>query len=234
MEFWYSNTTAPISNNNYTLYSVQSYSDGPLYPSGSIETFRISNFPTGTYYWRTRAIGPNSNSVFSEASDAFAWTVLGGAISGTQIDDNSISGSKVISGDPAKTGSSQSNGFFDTLGPIAIAGLGLASLYAGYKKGWFDKILPKEYQNGFPGGGNDPGTQPSNPSIWPLQPKEANAPVFNVGDTITLVGDATPEIGNIEDYANFTGYDVPPYDYGAIAPASPGEPSDTGPVFRKV
>lgn len=212
MEFWYSATTSTVSGNNFTLYTGQSFSDSSFYPPDSTESVRVNSFPTGTYYWRARAVGPNSASEFSDASDAFTWTIVSGTLSGTQIDDDSISGSKVISGDPAKTGTSQSNGFFDTLGKTATLALGLSSAWAMYKK--YGKEMPKLWDGN--GAGNDQGQQESIPNIWPAEdPSQAGIPVYRVGDTITLIGDATPPIGDLDDYANFDGYDVPPFDPGS-------------------
>lgn len=69
------------------------------------------------------------------AKKAFSWkpkTV--GPIDGSRIIDNSIGGSKVISGDPAKTGQSDSGGFMDNLGKIALVGLAGAAAYGLWNK----------------------------------------------------------------------------------------------------
>ena len=178
MEFWYSNT-ATFTTNNFALYGTQYYTvptdpqnTTRLYPPGTVEKIIATAIPSGTYYWCVRATGPNSSSQFSDLAGPFEWTqtMAGGNILGGSVADNSIGGSKVISGDPATTGKPESPGFFDTLGPIALGGLGLAGLYYGYTNGWFDgEKAPEEIWvnndspvtrslfagGGFGGGGQD-------------------------------------------------------------------------------
>ena len=206
MEFWYSVKGADLTNNNYSLYRVQNYTKASLYPhyanDGNLfyEQIQLNNLAAGTYYWRTRARGPNSASEFSEPSIPIEWAGSN-AIDGANILDNTISGSKVISGDPAKIGTSQSKGFFDTLGPWATAGLGAATLYAGYKKGWFDDIVPKV--EGIFGAGNDEGTIELEPTIW----SDRQNP--NEGDEVWYTADATPDPGPVADNANFWDFELP-------------------------
>lgn len=224
MEFWYSVTTSTNINNNYSLYTTQYYSNGSLYPhqdtNGNtyVEQTTVSFLPAGTYWWRTRGVGVDTRSEFSDASTAFTWAGgTAGPVNGTQILDNTIPGSKVISGDPATQGTSQSTGFFDTLGKVAVGGLALASAWSLSKKFGFD---PGKLFNG-DGAGNDGGEQQPVPDLYPKQPNYADTlPIYKVGDSITLVGDSTPPIGSINNYANFDGYDVPPFDNDGIAVAS--------------
>lgn len=214
MEFWYSTQGSDFTANNYVLYGTQNYSEGPIYPHTDVNgaTFfehqETGFLPAGTYYWRTRAKGPQTTSAFSDASVAFTWAPTGRRITGTEIDDNSIGGSKIISGDPDKTGQSGNTGFFDTLGDVALAGLGAAAVYYGYKKGVFNDILPKEW---IPeGGGNSAGQEDkvNSPYIW----TEYNGN-YNVGDEVVYVADATPYPGdNLRQYANFNDFDVAPTD----------------------
>lgn len=197
MEFWYSVKGAELVNNQYVLYSTQFYGNGPLYPtldSNGVrfkEQVQTSYLPPGTYYWRIRALGPNNaTSEFSPPSFGLDWAPSGSPISGKSILDNSISGSKVISGDPpGTTPPSQNKGFFDTLGPIALASLGAAGAWYGYKKGIFDGLLPDDWKSG--GGGNDGGDEEGTvkPKMW-WQTTESNP---QEGGSYRLVADATPD-----------------------------------------
>jgi hypothetical protein len=201
MEFWYSETTSTFQTNNYVLYSTQHYNGGSLYPhylddgvTVVYEQTRASALPQGTYWWRTRAIGPNSTSNFSDASAPYVWSGGlaggGGAISGTQLLDNSIGGSKIVAGVPATNGGSQSSSFWDTMGPIALGGLGLAATQELWKNGVFNDILPTDWQP--KGGGNDAGDVPIQPSNTVLYADGTPASNPQVGDTVTYVADATP------------------------------------------
>jgi hypothetical protein len=77
MEFWYSVQGADWTDNNFSLYSTQYYGQpgaGALYPhvqtdgtSTFFEQIIAVNLPPGTYWFKTRAIGPNSTSEFSDA-----------------------------------------------------------------------------------------------------------------------------------------------------------------------
>jgi hypothetical protein len=213
MEFWYSTSVADFGGNNYTLYSTQNYTQGPLYPHFDtnntifFEQVRTNYLPAGTYYWRTRAQGPQTTSAFSDASTAFTWTPAGDRISGTQIDDNTIAGSKVISGDPQKTGG-DSGGFFDSLGNIALAGLGAASIWYANEQGWFgEKEEPYLWAGN--GGGNEYGNDTAVAGlVWSDNSEPA------VGDTVTYYADATPYPGDdLYQYASFNDYDVAPSNY---------------------
>lgn len=79
MEFWYSVTVPDWVNNNYTLLSTQYYAvpgRGTVYPhyqtdgvTPFYEQTVAVNLPPGDYYFKTRAVGPNTTSDFSDASD---------------------------------------------------------------------------------------------------------------------------------------------------------------------
>jgi hypothetical protein len=209
MEFWYSVKGSGLGDNNYFLYSVQNYTNGPLYPRTAVggatyyEQLQLNDLPAGTYYWRTRAQGSNTTSAFSDASIALVWESEKKAVSGTQINDNTLPGTKVTTGDPQKTGQAGNTGFFDTLGPIAGIGLvGLTAWAAGKKLGLFGKEEVNE------GGGNTPGIIDTfAPKMWSTQATNEIQP----GDEVTWVADATPEPGPIENYADFNGYDAEPF-----------------------
>lgn len=214
MEFYYSVQGSTVTNNNYVLYTVQNYSEGPIYPVTDVngdrffEQVLFANMPAGTYYFRTRAVGPNNSSELSGASAAFVWENIGVPISGNQILDNTIAGTKVITGDPAKVGTSEGGGFFDTMGPVLTAGLGAAALYQGYKKGWFDFLKPEDEP--FFGGGNDAGILDIDPNLWVDWDYDFGYP--DIGDTINYFADATPDIGDLDIFANFDDYDIPFFD----------------------
>ena len=241
MEFWYSiKGEALIPSNNYVLYNTQYYNGGNLYPhldnTGApfYEQTRVY-LPSGNYWWRTRAEGPNSLSEFTDAStgttwdapgtpppgfnstSSFTWTTTGTVVTGNQVLDGTISGSKVTTGDPQNTGGSNSGGFFDTLGKVGLVGLGAAAAYVGYKKGIFDNLLPDFLTS--PAGGNDapPNNDVFDPNVAMNDPNTGepyggdNQP--NPGDEITVVADVTPDPGPIsgEDNINFDGYDTAPF-----------------------
>lgn len=206
MEFWYGNSPE-INTNNYALYETQNYViinnnllvNTDLYPNGYTEKINALNLPTGDYYWATRAVGPATASEFSPISDKISWTYNSlapgatgaGTIQGLTLADHSIDGSKIITGDPATVGTAASPGFFDTMGPIAVAGLGLAAISYGYKEGVFDGLLPEGWKKG--GGGNDSGDTPIDPTTTILYADSgdyATSPA--VGDNITILADATP------------------------------------------
>lgn len=201
-EFWYGNTST-FTTNNFALYETQNYmvlENGKpvskLYPSGETEYINVAGIPAGTYYWVTKAIGPNgTSSDFSELSDPWVWTAeqAGSPVNGAKIQDNSISGSKVISGDPATVGGSQSKGFFDTMGPLLIAGLGAAAIGYGYKQGVFDGVLPDFLLNKG-SGGNDAGSTVIDPSAITRFADANGNPTDtpSVGGFMTTVLDATP------------------------------------------
>lgn len=153
MEFWYSVKGEAIGNNNYNLYASQNYAAAPgeitkVYPAGAIEQARTYGLTKDTYYWRTRAIGEQTASEFSDAV-AFTWEPVGMPVSNDQIYDNTITASKVVTGDPVQPNGQQSTAdergsFFDEMGPVLLASLAGATLYGGYKKGWFDDLWPSE------------------------------------------------------------------------------------------
>jgi hypothetical protein len=212
MEFWYSVKGSELGNNNFTLYSVQNYTNGPLYPktttqgSTFFEEIQLNSMPSGTYYWRTRAQGSNTTSAFSDPSTALVWEQQGQIYNGTQIADRSLTGTKVTTGDPQKQGQAESGGFFDTLGPVAGLALGGLSAYALYKKYGLPTFGTEESAEG---GGNDASLLDYfRPKMWTDDPVDT----ASVGDTITYVADATPDPGPIENYANFNGYDTDRWD----------------------
>ena len=193
LEYWYS-ATEEISGNNYTLYGTQQNADQSLYTSGVTETITVLNLPGGTYYWRTKAIGEQSNSDFSQASLPVTWTLSGGPVSGFDILDNSISGSKIISGDPATTGQPGSPGFFDTLGPIALGGLGLAAAWWLFENG--TNVFGSD--DTVKGGGNTPGA--NDPYVdFRLDTAQAQ-----VGDTVTAFVSVNKGGGDLSDWINFS------------------------------
>ena len=169
MELWYSSQGSAFENNNYSLFAAQQYTEGPIYPKVDgtnatfFEQFRLENLPTGTYYFRSRARSEINVSEFSDASAVVNWTLTGVAISGTQIEDGSLTGAKIATGDPQKTGTSQSGGFFDTLGPIGTAALVGAAGYGLYKSGILNDIIPKDFS--LFGGGNDAGITDTAPNV---------------------------------------------------------------------
>jgi hypothetical protein len=140
----------------------------------------------------------------SSTAKGFVWAPVGQPVSGTQILDNSIGGSKVISGNPATQGTSKSNSIWDTLGPVALGGLGLAAGFGLWKSGILNDILPTDFQPS--GGGNDAGTldlgKPSSSILI------ADNPEPQVGDTVTYLADATPQPPPVQDFNNFDGYDI--------------------------
>jgi hypothetical protein len=188
MEFWYS-TTESITGNNYTLYNTQQPANQTLYTNGATETITITNLPAGTYYFRTRAQGEFSNSDFSNASAALNWQPTGGPVSGFDILDNSIGGSKIISGDPEKTGEQESGGFFDNLGPIALSGLGLAAAYWLFENQFGSADTPK-------GGGKGGG------STDPYVDLRINTAQAQVGDTVTAFVSVNRGYGDLGDWLN--------------------------------
>ena len=79
MEFWYSIKGPDWENNNFTLYSTQYYAEpsrGAVYPkyfddgvTPYYEEVIAVNLPPGDYWFKSRAIGANATSDFSETSD---------------------------------------------------------------------------------------------------------------------------------------------------------------------
>ena len=219
MEFWYSATTSTFNANNYTLYTTQYYGNGNLYPhkdtAGTryFEQIQLQNFATSTYWWVTRAEGPNSFSPFSDPSQPIKWSSTGTVIIGQQVLDSSISGSKVVP-PAANTQPSQSGGFFDTLGPIAGVGLALAAGYGLYNSGALGKAT--DYLQDLLGGGNgnDKGPSPEikSPTSKILyadnQGNEKPAAEAQPGDTQIAQLDTTPQPGPPAENSNFNGYDV--------------------------
>ena len=225
IEFWYSNN-ATVGTNNFALYETQHYvlnDPNPkaftkLYPHSGTESANFINLPTDTYWFITRAVGPFAASQFSEVSDPVDWTLYStGIVNGQTIADNSISGTKVITGDPATTTApSQSKGFFDTLGPILLPALGAAAGYALWNGGYLNDILPKDFLP--KGGGNDAGQTAISPTVVTMdnqgevwsdirQPQE--------GDEVRYHMDATPPQPDPYDYYADNGWgDYPGGDYG--------------------
>jgi hypothetical protein len=223
MEFWYSIKGSDLTEaNQYILYTTQTYNENSFYPNtfcadypGGPETpyyeqIKAISLPSGTYWWRTRAVGLNSKSDYSNSSQPFIWNSLGPPTSGTQILDNSLTGNKVTQGDPQLVGKN-SGGFIDTLGSTEIEALGAAALYAGYKRGWFSELVP-EGETVY-GGGNTGGIQDKvEPDTWLESTGDPNNP--QAGDIVTVVVDVTPNPGSIESNANWNDYDVAPFSSG--------------------
>jgi hypothetical protein len=67
MEFWYG-PTIDIVNNNYILYDTQSSSSSSQYSAGDIETITVTGLVGGTYYWRVRAVGTQTKSLYSNSA----------------------------------------------------------------------------------------------------------------------------------------------------------------------
>jgi hypothetical protein len=208
MEFWYSVKGSELGANNYTLYSVQNYTNTALYPrraaDGTVffEEIQLNSLPSGTYYWRTRAQGANTVSDFSDPSTALVWEQGKQIYTGTQIADNSLPGTKVTTGDPQKTGQAGSGGFFDTLGPIAgVALAGLAG-YALYNKYGLPTFGSEEKAKG---GGND---EVLFDGIYPKMWTTTQTDNKQAGDQVEYLADATPSQPPIEQNANFNGYDT--------------------------
>jgi hypothetical protein len=207
VELWYSSNGSAFDENNYVLFGIQNYSEGPVYPKVDenddpfFEQFRLENVPTGNYYFRSRARGENTVSEFSEPSSVINWTLTGVAISGTQIEDGSLTGSKIATGDPQKTGTSQSGGFFDTLGPIGTAALVGAAGYGLYKTGILNDIIPKDFS--LFGGGNDAGITDTAPNVIQrfFDPNGQRTEVAQVGGTQEIIMDQGRYDGYARDIA---------------------------------
>jgi hypothetical protein len=169
--------------------------------------------PTSSYWWRTRAVGANTTSEFSDASAEKAWVLTGGTggtIDGNQIADNSIGGSKLVSGQSATPAQpSKSNNFFDQLGPILLGSLAAAAAYSMYDKGWLGDLWPKDEP--IEGGGNDADNTFVNPYTTPRDP-DTGRPILTAqeGDMVEYVADATPIQPDPITYADNTGFE----DYG--------------------
>lgn len=207
LEFWYSVKGEEIGNNNYTLYAATSYTQNApntvVYPNSAVDQVRTYGLTANTYYWRTRAIGEETASEFSDAV-SYVWAPLGSPISGESIYDNTITASKIVTGDPAKADQPQQRkGFFDEMGPLLLAGLASASLYSGYKEGWFDGLFGTEqsdeiwnYESG--------QYEDWNYTSW----SDIQNPGF--GDEVNYYYDATPFQPDPFDYYQDVGFS----DYG--------------------
>jgi len=229
MEFWYSMTTSTIQADTFTLYSTQYHNPNGAYPAGYVENTLAVSLPAGTYWWATRAVGQNLVSQFSTVSDPLTWTgpsISNSTIDGANILDGSISGSKIVQGNPTSSPSSNKS-FWNTLGEVSALSLGAAALYVGYNNGWFNSLLPKNLQSGGLGGaGNDGGDLPIAPPDGgpPLVPKQVagDGSLQDIsgnpqqGQQIVMVADATPPLPPVTDNLNFQGYDgVNPSDSGS-------------------
>ena len=232
MEFWYSQKGAELTANNYSLYGTQYYAttstnvtQTAIYPHTQtdgvtlyFEQMKAVGLPTASYWWRTRAIGANTTSEFSDASAQKDWVLTGGTggtIDGTQIADNSIGGSKLVSGQSATPAQpSKSNSIFDQLGPVLLASLAAATAYGAYK------YLGADYfgsDDDVQGGGND--NQPTetfvNPYTTPRDP-DTGQPILQAkeGDMVEYVADATPpqpDPVQVADNDGFQDYGIPGY-----------------------
>lgn len=211
MEFWYSVKGPSLVANNYSLYGTEYYAttstggvntaiypykitEGPEAGQNFYEDMRTYAMPTGTYYWRTRAVGPNTVSDFSEPG-AFNWVLSNPPVSGDTILDNTIGGSKVITGQTNNNGS-KSKGFFSTLGPILIGGLAVAAIGGLFKKGGSKNKTPKNLLEGVGWAGNDYGTTKGDYNTW--------------YDNGRMYGDQSPFYENPKSWSNKNGFK----DYG--------------------
>jgi hypothetical protein len=74
MEFWYCPAGDPADLNNYILYQTLQPSISPFYATGQAVTLLASGLPQDTYYFRVRAVGTQTKSLFSNASTGLTWT----------------------------------------------------------------------------------------------------------------------------------------------------------------
>jgi len=88
MEFWYG-PTIDIVNNNYILYDTQSSSSKSQYSAGDIETITVTGLVAGTYYWRVRAAGTQTKSLYSNSA-SLNWSpvVVAPSSAGTNFEWN--------------------------------------------------------------------------------------------------------------------------------------------------
>lgn len=228
IEFWYSTSTS-VTENNFALYQTQYYvttensiTAARLYPPSSEERVNVTSLPPGTYFWVTRATGPNAASQFSDVSDPIIWTPQdsSGIVDGMSIADYTIPGTKIVTGDPAQSGQqpaqpSQDGGFFNQLGPILGASLAATALYYGYKKGWMDNLLPTELLPS--GGGNDPGQTYIDPTAYNRYYDEYGYPVDAPydGGYMEVIMDATPPYEPPIEYAEGNGWLSGDSDWGS-------------------
>ena len=145
----------------------------------------------------------------------FTWAPRGKAVDGAAILDGTIGGSKIVSGDPATQGGSQSNGFMDNLGKIAMYGLAGVAAYS-----LFNKYGSKLFGSGeaVRGGGNDEGTTSMEESgyFWSDYEDQSGA-YYEEGDTMEYVYDATPpqdEPYTVMADVGFSDYGYDDWDFG--------------------
>jgi hypothetical protein len=228
IEFWYGKTPT-VSVNDFTLYETQHYVNANpsgvntrLYPHDGTESCNVIAMPKGVYYWATRAVGPFAASAFSEVSDVWQWdpVIPPNSVIGVSVVDNTVSGTKVISGDPATTGQPASKGFFDTLGPIAFGGLGLAAAYYGYKYFTDGARVPApiyDYSENYTyessgqdnsGGGEGAGSQPTMTTLDTIYTDNNGNPVDDPqpGDIQEIQVAASPIYDEPQAYTNFDDY----------------------------
>lgn len=223
MEFWYSQKGPDLTDNNYVLYTTQYYASTgtvtqtQLYPHTQedgvtlfYEQARAVGLPTSSYWWRTRAVGPNQTSQFSDPSEELPWVlIVGGIVDGNQLLDNSIGGSKLVSGQSANPEQpSKSGNIWDQLGPVLGGSLAAAAAYGMYQKGWLDDLWPSDEP--IRGLGNDEWEYPVNPYFTPRDSNGNPILTAEAGDTIEWVADVTPVQPDPFTYASNVGFE----DYG--------------------
>jgi len=136
----------------------------------------------------------------------FAWAPIGKPVTNDQIYDNTITASKVVTGDPAKTTPAERGGFFDEMGPLLLGGLAAASLYGANKKyGILDGLFGTEEDNStwdYDDGSYDDW----NYTTW----SDIQEPEY--GDTVNYYYDATPY--QPDPYSYFQDVGFSDYGYG--------------------
>jgi hypothetical protein len=80
LEYWYAiapTISPPTNTSTFKLWETQFYNDGPVFPSATPESTTITGLPESevgySYFWRVRAAGAQSKSLFSDNSAPFNW-----------------------------------------------------------------------------------------------------------------------------------------------------------------
>ena len=80
LEYWYAAAptgTPPSNTTTFRLWETQYFNDGPVFVGGSSQSTTISGLPASGagygYYFRVRACGQTTKSLFSDNSDCFVW-----------------------------------------------------------------------------------------------------------------------------------------------------------------
>lgn len=143
-------------------------------------------------------------------ASGFVWKPTGKPVSGANLIDGSISGTKIVTGDTATQGTPASKGFFDNLGPIALAALAGATAYGLWNK-YGGQLFGSDEAPA--GGGNGAGTQSMDGSIWTWS--DIQEP--SVGQDVLYTFDATPPQPNPYTFMadnGFSGYGDSSWDFG--------------------